>query len=1016
MSNLSKFSVKRPVTIMMFILIVVIIGIVSLTNITTDLFPSMNLPYALISTTNVGASPEEIENFVTMPLENGLSTVSNVKNITSSSSEHNSIITIEFVDGTNMDLAVIELRETIDLIKGNLPENAGNPMILKITPDMMPVMQVSINKENTNKEELSNFVNNEIINRFEKLSGVGSVSTTGATDNEIHVTLDDDKINAMRLDLTTIEGILQGQNFSMPAGYTNENNIDYLIRVSDKINSMEELKALPLVVTPSSKITLNDIATIEFYDKSIDEYSKVNGENSIILAFQKQSTYATTDVVATINKEIDKINEEFDDVQFTVLLDQAKYINTSVGSVINNLIIGAFLAIVVLFIFLKDIRPTIIIGLSIPISVVATFIMIYASGITMNIVSMSGLALGIGMLVDNAIVVIENIYRLKGKGMKIHDTAIEGAKEVAGPIFASTLTTVSVFLPVIFMKGFTAEIFGQMAFTITFSLFSSLIIALTLVPMMASKTMTKPTKSSKKDNLLRLKKIYDKILDFSLRHKFMTIFAMIVIFIGSILLASSNGYEFMPAGDEGTIMINLNMPSGTEFNNMVESIEIIYDKIDDIKDIDTTSVSLGGNMANLAGSSKESASFNIILKENREKTTTEISRLIEQKLSDLEYETIVRAGDSSGASAMMSSSIDITISGDEFETLEKIAVEVSDIISKVKGTTNIDKGISKGAPEIKVTVNKEKAISKGLTTANVYMTVSKLLSDSKVITNVTFGSDSYDLKVYNSNVTNNLTLKQLKNVTINSPIYGNVKLTDIADVTEESGYAVINRTNQNRNIVVSTEIAQGYNSGKINPEIAKALEEYNTPEGYTVTLGGAGEEVIDSMIQLVYAVALGIVLIYMIMAAQFQSLLYPFIVMMTIPLAFTGGFLGLWITGTPVSIVAILGFVVLAGVVVNNGIVLIDYMNQLGKSNKDMDTILHEAGKTRMRPIFMTALTTILGLTTMALGIGEGAEMMAPMAIATIGGLIYASVLTLTLVPILYKALNRFSKKKNINE
>ena len=508
MSKISSFSVRKPITIIMSILIVIILGAVSLTNLTTDLLPSINLPYAVVSTSYFGASPETIEQMITKPTENSMATVSNIKNIQSVSQENMSMIILEFNEDTNMDSALVEIREKLDMITTYMPSEVGNPMIMKINPDMMPIMNFSLSVKDKEISELTFWFESVIVPRIERIPGVASVTLTGTAKNEIQVKLSNEKIetlnqkmiqslpqgvSAKSITITKemISGILKGQNFSMPSGYITEDGTDYLVRVGDKLDDLEELKTLTIMTNPLMTVTLEDVADINMVDISEESYSKVNNQDAVMISIQKQNNYATTDVAELVVEELDKINGDFENIETVMLMNQADYINDSVKSVSNNLIYGGILAVVILLIFLRDLKPTIIIALAIPISVMAAFIMIYFSKMTLNIISMGGLALGIGMLVDNSIVVIENIYRLRNEGVSAKEAAIKGAHQVAGAITASTITTVCVFAPVIFMKGITAEIFKEMALTISFSLIASLIIALTLVPMMASKIMKK---------------------------------------------------------------------------------------------------------------------------------------------------------------------------------------------------------------------------------------------------------------------------------------------------------------------------------------------------------------------------------------------------------------------------------------------------------------------------------------------------------------------------------------------
>jgi HAE1 family hydrophobic/amphiphilic exporter-1 len=1043
---ISDYSVKKPITILMAVLIAIIVGFVSLTNLTVDLIPSINLPFAVVSTQYIGASPEQVELMVTKPFENSLATVSGLKNVTSVSSEHSSLIILEFNDDVNMDSALLEMRETLDLVMTYLPDEVNNPMIIKLNPDMFPIMQFSVAIEGESLVDATQTIEDSIVPRFERISGVAQVEVSGAAENEIAVTLNQnlideklseindsvlkqvqdetldallasgipkniaetmlpEEIDPIEIEFTQdmIQGLLMGQNFSMPSGYVNQDNTEYLVRIGDKFNDLDELKEAVIISSDLFEVRLNEIADIEIVDTSEDVYSKVNGEQAIILGIQKQNNYATTDVAREVLDEITSILDENEDVKIEMLMDQAEYINIAVGSVINNLLYGALLAVVVLLVFLRDLKPTFIIGVAIPISVMTAFLMIYFTGITLNMISMGGLALGIGMLVDNSIVVIENIYRLIGQGKSAKSAAIEGAKQVSGAITASTLTTVAVFIPVVFMEGFTADIFIEMALTITFSLLASLLIALTVVPAMSAK-MLAGDKNEEKSEMHKFKGFYTKLLNGAFKHKFIIILLTFVLFGGSIYGAYTRGTEFFPAGDEGQIIISLEFEKGLEFEEQVIIVDELVEDVLKINDVETISASMGGSgiQSAFAGGSTVS----VLLRDDREKTTSQVVeelRMIESKAD------LIVTEQNSSMGAFGSDGIEIKVTGTELDVLESIANDITEIVESVEGTIDSDNGVVKTAPELKVTVNKATGMEYSITNAQVFGAINDLLNNDSFTTTLTLKGKDIDVSVYDV-LEEQVTVDDINDLTIESPLGGEVDLNEIADITYESGFGSINRENQSRVITVTAAIEDGYNVGLVSEEVQSILDDYEVEEGYIVEMQGAEAEINEALYQLTLALVLAIVLIYMIMASQFQSLVYPFIVMFTLPLAFTGGFAALYITQTPISVVAFIGLIILAGVVVNNGIVLIDYINQLkdqGLSTKDAAI---EAGQTRLRPIIMTALTTILALTTMALGIGEGSEMMQPMAITAIGGLVYATILTLVIIPVVYVGVDRMKE------
>ena len=1057
--NIPQFSVKRPITVIMVVLIVAAIGVISVTSLSTALFPSMNLPYAVIFTSYEGASPERVEMMVTKPIESTMATVSNVKSIQSISSEENSTVILEFNTSTNMDSAMIDMREKLDMITGYFPAEVTSPRIIKANPDMMPILNFSISVEGMDMSEATYWVDDEILPRIERIEGVATLSMSGGAQNEVHVTIDPkeidkindglnadieaaakeqmlDEINAQRkeagldevtmeeaelpemelpyqtfVSLDSVKGVLQGQNFEMPSGYVKDENSLYLVRVGDKLEDLESLENLIIFKNDDKTVKLSDIAETELKDTADESYSKVNGEPAISVSVQKQNSYPTTDVVSAIRDEFEKINDDYDNVEIVVLMDQAEYIDMAVGNVSNNLIYGGILAVLILILFLRDLKPTFVVGVAIPISLLAAFILIYFLDITLNIVSMGGLALGIGMLVDNSIVVIENIYRIRAKGKDADYSAVAGAKQVAGAITASTLTTISVFVPILFLEGMTADIFKEMAWTISASLVASLAIALTFVPMAASKMLKNAKIRKKSKSSKAIGKAYGRLLKAALGHKALVIIITLLLFGGSIYGSLQIGTEYFPESDSGQISVDVTMPLGATFDETSAMMDEASDRIMKLDEVETVGASIGGGMMLAPGGlSGGSASINVLLDEDGDALTSEVEQMIRDELDGLDAEFEVN-GQAMDMSALMGSGISVEIRGLEFDELERLSAEVVSIVADVEGTTEIDGGISKEAPAVKITVDKDKAIKNGITTAQVYMAVDSAVNPNNKASELTLGSRDYDIMVLDGG-NGALDIDGLKNLEIASPMGESVKLKDVADVTTESGYASITRIDQERTITVTAALEEGYNIGLVGDEVAEKLEDLEVPEGYTVELTGENEEINTALRDLALALAMAVALIYMIMAAQFESLKYPFIVMFAIPLAFTGGFLALIITNTPLSVVALIGMIILAGIVVNNGIVLVDYINQLKARGMSTRKAIIKAGKTRLRPIVMTALTTIFALSTMSIGIGRGAEMMQPLAITAIGGLIFSTALTLIVVPVMYAAFDGKAGKK----
>jgi HAE1 family hydrophobic/amphiphilic exporter-1 len=1078
MKTIAQFAVNKAITVFMAVIIIVIFGVVSYSRISTDLFPSMNIPYTVVVTTYIGASPEEIEDVVTNPIESTLATTTNVKTITSQSQENVSLIIMEFNTDANMDSAVIEMRENLDMVLSSLPEEVGSPMIIKLNPDMMPILQLSVSQEGLSQEELTKYVEEDVLPQIERVAGVASVDVSGAYESEVRVVIDDAELAAINTDLEAmytamstpeenqiaidkdlISNVLMAQNFEFPVGYIEDSGVNYLVRVGDEFSSVEELNGLilfdisetlntmvdgilfnvygvtretaPQAVLDSEPIasilnsrfmepvTLADFAEVSYVNANDKEYAKINGENAITFTVQKSSSFATTDVTKEVLAVIAEI-EDLDGTDFTVLLDQGEYIEQATGSVTDNLLIGAVLAVIVLIVFLRSARATSIVALAIPISLMFAIVLIYLSGITLNIVSLGGLALGVGMLVDNAIVVMENIFRMKKMGHSNKDAAIEGTKQVGGAIVASTITTIAVFVPIIFIEGFIKEIFMQMAMTIAFSLVASLLVALTVVPAISSKILKEETKE---DDIVimeaKYKTIYGNVLGFAFKFKAVILVVIVVLFGLSIGLALGNGFEYLPSSDEGQLTVSVVNPTEDplSYDDFVALLDSITEDVLEYDDVETIGITLGSMQGMFMGfSSTDEASVSIILKDDRSMSTddfmAEMNGLFASTYDAIEYEI---SGSQQQTAMLTGSGIQVEIHGYDLDTLADEASNIADIIQDVEGIQTVDNGIGKPAYEYKITVDKDQAIAYNLTVAQVLGAVAATIASEEVVTQINVEGSLYDVYVYDgSSVTDetSFTVEEIGQIIVGLDFLTGLPVTvdQVASVEITEGMNSIAHVDGTRSITVSAEYEDGVNTTEVAQDVEDALSDYQIAEGYDYLVLGENEEVMEAVNVMVLAILLGVVLIYMIMASQFQSLTYPFIIMFTIPLAFTGGFAILWLANMTVSVVALIGLVILVGVVVNNGIVLVDYTNQLREQDYTLEEALFEAGKTRLRPIIMTALTTILALSTMALGFGQGSEMMQPMAVTTVGGLLYATVLTLLVVPIMYYLVTMYSK------
>lgn len=1113
---ISKFSVKKPYTVLVGVVLAIILGVVSFTRMTADLLPNINLPYVIVMTTYPGASPETVETVVTQPVESAMATVSNIENIMSVSNENYSMVVLEFSQTADMNAVSLEIRENLDQIKSFWDDSVGNPIIMKLNPDMMPIMITAVGREGMDNAQISEFTEDTIMPELESIEGVASVSAAGLLEESVNVIIRREKIEEINakiyalidegfkeaeqpildgkkelesglaelaenkkqlednlskmtagmpqyaqlqaslkqleateqqlqenlaqleegekqiaeakaeahaqadmsgvLTVDTVKGLLTAQNFSMPAGYVTEEGVDYLVRLGDKPSTVDEMKELPLLnlhMEGVPVITLEDVADVFYTDNSADIYANVNGSAGVMLILQKQTGYSTGEVSDKLADKYEKLMEQYDGLNLVTLMDQGIYIDLVKDSIFSSIIWGFGLAVLILILFLKDLRPTLVVAVSVPISLVTAVVCMYFSGVTLNIISLSGLALGIGMLVDNSIVVIENIYRLRGLGYSVKEAAMEGAKEVAGAITASTLTTVCVFLPIVFTEGITRQLFVDMGLTIGFSLMASLLIAMTVVPAMSSKILAKSGEQKEGKLFGGLVKVYDKVLKFSLKMKPLVLIVAVVLLVLSGVLAISNGTAFMSDMDSTQLTVNVQLPDDATLVETGEISDKVVEAIMTIDDVQNVGAMSSSSAMSMGGSdSTNKATIYVVTKEDKKKSNEEIAELIRQKTSGLEAEITVDTS-SMDMSALGGSGISIQVRGRDLDELGRIGKEVAAIVAGVEGTTEVSDGMQKAEEELRIIVNRDKAVDYGLTVAQVFSEVYGKLASASTATTLVGADKDYGVYVLNGSDME-LTRELLKDLEVTGKGADGkeikVALKDIAEFEAAESLTSINRTEQTRYITVSAAIADGYNIGLVSADVEEALKDYQVPAGYRLVFSGENEMIVEAMKQMLLMLLLAVVFMYLIMVAQFQSLKSPFIIMFTIPLAFTGGLFGLYLSGSEVSVIALIGFVMLSGIIVNNGIVLIDYMNQLRERGMAKREAIMEAGRTRLRPVLMTAMTTILALSTLVFSSDMGADMGKPMAIVTIGGLIYGTLLTLVVIPCIYDIFNKDKK------
>ncbi len=1020
--KISELSVKRPVTILMMVLIIITLGGVALSKLQVDLYPEIEVPVAIVSSSYSGVGPEEIETLISKPLEQSLSTVSNIKSVQSISSEGSSIVVLEFNYGVDMDFAALEMREKVDLIKGALPDDASDPLVMKIDPNSFPILQIAF----TNGEdltELQTLIEDKIQNRIERIDGVASVNVTGGYEDEIQIRISQEKLNGYGLSLSSIGSAIASENLNLPGGEVYSGDREILVRTTGEFGSIDEIKDLPITLPGGGTIYLKDIADVQLSNKDVTTINRMNERSSINMSILKESNANTVLVAETVKEEIKKIENEFSNIKVNTVFDQSEFINKAISNTSKSAVSGAILAIVILYLFLRNIRSTFIIATAIPISVIATFTILYFTGITINLMTLGGLALGVGMLVDNAIVVLENIYRFREEGYSRIEAAKQGASEVGMAVVASTLTTIAVFLPIVFTEGMAANLFKELALTVTFSLVASLLVSVTLVPMLSSKILKVEEKHSKRKFTIftkifdlferffeSLEKAYKGVLRGAISHRKITILIAFLIFAGSIASMPFIGAEFFPSMDEGSISVNIELPTGSSLDETNSIMSKIEKRIETIKEIDMVNVSVGGEagLSLVSNSSSNQGSMEISLVDlaNRDRSSNEVGDEIRGLTKDIAGAKIeVSTSSGMGGGAGSSSPISIQIEGDELTELKRISNDFVNIISSVEGTREVKSSYEEGKPEVRISLDRKIASRFGLTASQVANAVRTAISGN-TITQYKYQGTEIDVKIMGDEKVKE-SLFNLENLLISTPLGTSIPLGQVADLEMAKGPVGINRTDQVRTVTVTSAIA-GRDLATITSEINGKIQNYSMPNGYEYEFGGEREDMIESFMDLALALALAIVLVYMILASQFESLLHPFLIMFTVPLAVAGGSLGLFITRRTLSVPSIIGAIMLAGIVVNNAIVLVDYVNTLRSQGMETDEAILKAGPTRLRPILMTTLTTVLGLLPLALGIGEGSEAQAPLATVVIFGLVLSTLLTLVFIPVMYIVLDNF--------
>lgn len=1015
MKKLIELCVRRPLGVLMLVLFVSILGFVSLSKLKLDLYPNIQFPIIMAFTNYEGAGPEEIENLITKPLESAISAVPNVKTVRSTSSTGSSMVMAECNFGTDMDFTNLKMRERIDMIKRSLPEDADEPMLFKFDPSMMPIVYYGISSPK-GIAEATRIAENKIQNRLERVPGVASVSLMGSLTREIQVLLSTEKMNFYQISPSYLIQALRGENLNLPGGIVKSGQNEMVLRTIGEFQSVEDLKSVKITLPNGSIIPLQEIAEIRDSYHEQKQYSRINGQNSVLMMLMKESDANTVLVTREVRKAMEELETELEgQIQFNKLFEQADYIEQSLNNVTNNALVGALLAVIVLYFFLRSFRSTFIISVAIPISIILTFAAIYFSNMTLNLVSMGGLALGVGMLVDNAIVVLEVIFRYREEGHNALTAATEGTSEVAMAITASTITSIVVFVPILFVEGIAAQIFKEMALTVSFSLGASLVVALTVIPMLSSKLMAintgskviKKIESQQEYRLGKLEAFYRKMLTWAVHHQKKVLIIAFILFVLGLLpfIFGMVKTNFTPSMGDKEYEVSITMPLGTSLettNSLVQQIEAY---LMSLPESDLTFALVGASSGFSLGSSGESerASMTVVMKANSKKTVDEMVEEVRQNI--IEYPgakinvTKAEQGGFGGGSP-----IAINIEGPDLNTLKGLADQVREIVKQVPGTREVNSTWEDGRPELQLRVNRQRASAYGITPSTIASTVQTAFQGT-VATQIRLAGEEYDV-LLQLKEEDRQTETDIKKLYLPTATGGMIPLTEVVDFYQTTGPNKIRRENQTRQVQVTSQIS-GTDLGKITGIIKERIkQEVVLPSNYDISFAGNAKEMQEAFGSLALALLMAVVLVYIVIAIQYENLVHPLAIMGALPLALFGVSWSLFLTGRTFDVSAFIGVIMLAGIVVNNAIVLVDYIETLRSRGMDRTEAILEAGPTRLRPVLMTTLTTVLGLVPLALGIGEGAEMNVSMATVVIGGLTFSTLLTLVIIPVVYSFLD----------
>ncbi len=1017
---ISRIAARRPITTIMFTLMVIMGGALAYFNLNLALMPDIDMPIAVVSTTYVGAGPEEIQTLISKPLEEALGTVTNLDTISSMSQSNNSSVILQFVDGTNLDIALIDVREILDRVKSSLPDDANDPVILKIDMNAEPIVMGATSKT-MDLNSLNTLLEDDVKPRLERIEGVAAVTLSGGTSTEVQLTVDPSQLALYGLSTSSIAQMLQSENLNIPAGNLSQGNNSVNVRVLGEFSNLNEMRYMPITTPTGAMIYLKDIATIEEVQTTREEATYINGQMGIWISIDKQSTSNLVKVTESLAKEMEKLQASYPAIDFYLLSDTAEYISSSISNVTQTALLSAVIAFFVLLVFLKNPITAMIIAVSIPTSIFMAFGLMYFCGMSLNTVSMGGITIGIGMLVDNSIVVLDSIYGYYDKGYSPQESAERGASDVTIAIFASTMTTVAVFLPMAFVQGTVGSILNNLSLGVTFTLLSSLIVSITFVPM-ACALLFRSSEFRKKKNILLLPIYilvfiwdffintitfaYTQILRVSLHIRIFVIIGMVYLFMQTMQVANYIGMDFMESTDEGVVNISISMPNGTQFYTTDALVSEALYLLDEIPETEMIYAKVSEASASIT--------LNLPAKNERERTSKEIAEHAEDLLSHLAGAEITSSASSSAMGDMGGTDITFNIYGYENSVLMEIEKDIIALLESTGHFNKVEGSTGETIPEARVILDREKASAYGISTASIANAMTTAMSGSTATQYKVDGTE-LDVIIRYDESTGLEYVVDLNTLMISTSNGAKIPLSEVATLDTVESASSMSRENQ-RNYISFAVSAGNLSTGEGQVLLFEALDTYDFPEGYEYGTSGTAEMMMESFVSLGLCMVIAVLLVYMIMASQFESLSAPFVVMFSMPLAITGGIMGLYFMGRTLTMTAMMGFIMLIGMVVNNAIVLIDYVNQLMDEGYPpyMATML--AGPRRLRPILMTTLTTVLGMVPMAVTQQEGGEVMQGLAIAVIFGMIFSTVVTLVLIPVLYiyvaeQRTKRHSKK-----